>query len=172
MERTLNRATPDELIEQGSMCAAMYEIDLSALTPETARLLVSHTFGRVGAAYTRLPQHAHYVNLYTGDGISDEVRTALFPEILGAGHSTSHQDRPQKPFSRVHGVLLQMTPNQAEGFLPGTPASVEMFEIGSTDRDVEMYGVSVAMKDASALDDYARSRDARLVWLTPRALPE
>jgi hypothetical protein len=65
-----------------------------------------------------------------------------------------------------------MTPEQAERFLPGTPASVEIFEIGPADRPVEMYGVSVAMEDASALDDYARAQGVRLVWLTRRSSAE
>lgn len=172
MQRTLNRATPDGLVERGSTRAATYEIDLSSLTPDTARLLVSHTFGRVGAAYAQLPEHAHYVNLYKGDDISEDVRAALFPEILDAGHSASVTDRPPRPFSRAHAALLGMTPEQAERFLPGTPASVEMFEIGPADLPVEMYGVSVAMEDASALDDYARAQGVRLVWLTRRSSAE
>jgi hypothetical protein len=162
----IDRAEPDNIIEQGPLRAAMYELDLSAVTLVTAPLVVSHTFGRIGAAYQRWPDHAHNLNVYLGDGVADEIRDALFPELDGAAHSISACGRPAKPFQRRHGVLRPMTPSQAESFLAIVPMSFDIFEIGPSDRPVEMYGVSVRMTDVAAFERCVVSPVA-LTWLTP-----
>ena len=163
----LNRATPDEVIEHGSLRAVTYEIDSAGVSRETAPLMVSHVYGRIGATYPRYPDHAHYINLYIGQGLRDDLRPLLFPELLDAAHSVSTQAFPPKPFSRRHGVLAPMTPPQAEAFLAGLPMRVELFEIGPTDRPVEMFGVSVALEDAGALESAVASMACSLTWLTP-----
>ena len=167
MPSLLNRATPDDIVEQGPLHAVTYEIDLSATTRDTAPLLVSHTFGRVGAVYPQFSSHAHYVNVYVGAGLPDEIRTLLFPEIGGAAHSISVQGTPPRPFERRHGVLKRMSPAQAEAFLAASPVSIEMFEIGPNDIPVEMYGISVAMGDVAAFESCIASTAFSLTWLTP-----
>jgi hypothetical protein len=163
----LNRATPDGLFERGPVRAVTYAIDLSATTRETAPLLVSHTYGRVGAVYAQFPSHAHYLNVYVGTGLTDDIRTLLFPELTGAGRSMSLQNTPPRPFERRHGVLKAMNPSQAETLLAASPVAIEMFEIGPNDRPVEMYGVSLAMGAVAAFESCVASTGFPLVWLTP-----
>ena len=61
-----------------------------------------------------------------------------------------------------------MTATAALEFFRGSPASTEMFEVGPTDRPVEMYGVSIDLDEALALESYVNAHDKRLLWLTPR----
>ena len=128
--------------------------------------MVSHTCGRVGAAFSRHPDRSHYLNLYVGAGLAEDVRLLLFPAILDAAHSTSVQDHPRQPFARVHGVVRPLAPAAAEAFFAAGPASLEMFAIGPQDRPVEMFGVTVDRDDAAALGAYAREQGRELVWLT------
>jgi hypothetical protein len=165
----LNRATPDAVIEQGELRAVTYDIDVTALTAQTAPLLVSHTFGRVGATYPQFPDHAHYVNLYGGTELDEEVRGSLFPDILDAAHSFSAQERGERTFTRRHGVIRPMTPAEALDFVSSFPLPFEVFAIGRSDAPVEMYGVSIAISDAPILERHLTATAFALIWLTPEA---
>ncbi|MFN7696632.1 MAG: hypothetical protein ACK5U8_01950 [Deltaproteobacteria bacterium] len=167
MAHAIQRAIPDQVIEDGALRCVLYEIDLGALTRETAPLLVSHTFGRIGSAYPACPDHAHYVNFYVGSGIDDDVRAVLFPEVLSAAHSCSVQDAPAKPLTRRHGVLVPLRPEALADFVTWSPVAMEVFEIGPVDRPVEMHGFTVSMENGAQLEAHAAARGVRLVWLTP-----
>lgn len=164
--KQLERATPDAVIDQGPLHAVVYDVDLTSLTPATAPLMLSHVFGRIGAAFSRHPDRAHYLNLYQGSGLSEDIRAILFPAILDAAHSTSVQDHPARAFARVHGVVRPLVEAEAEAFLATGPASLEMFAIGPQDRPVEMFGLSIDRDDLDALEAHARQRGRDVVWLT------
>jgi len=168
-QNALDFATPDRVIDLKQFRAAIYELDLSAVTAATAPLLISHTYGRVGAAYKALPDLAHYLNVYVGSGLAPEVKEILFPELGNAAQSMSVQSVPPAPFERAHGVL-PMRADEAAQLLAACPVPLELFAIGPAERPVERHGFSLTKSDCVRFREFLDSRRALdgALWLTPQ----